>query len=218
MNTLAELQTAVDSWLMRDDVALGTDWGQVLAIAESNIANDVRSVAQEVTTSLVFTGRSADLPADFLEIRDVYVSGNKIEFMTPQALRESPLWVSGRSGAFYTLEGGGKDVSEVGDDRVALVIAAAATPASPLTVEVKYFRRFPALTLATDTNWLLKNHFDVYLYAALRVGCEYIGEETLEDRYAVKYAKAVSKIARNENRKRYGAVPKRPYSNPRGIV
>ena len=105
-----------------------------------------------------------------------------------------------------------------GDDRVAVIIASGASASSPLSVDVNYYRRFPALTNPTDTNWLIQNHYDVYLYAALRASCEYIQEDVLEDRYASKYERAIEKLQKHENRKRYTAAPKQAYGNPRGVV
>ena len=221
MSTLGQLKTSVDSWLARDDVAVsGSDFPQILLIAESDIARDVRCAVQETTTTLNFTGRSVDLPADFLEVRNPFIDDNvrKFEYQTPQAIREGSQWNNGRVGAFYTLEGGGKDVSGTGDDRVAVVIASPASVSSPLDVDVNYFRRFPALTADPDTNWLLQNHYDVYLYATLRASAEYIQEDVLEDRYQAKYDRAVEKLQKHENRKRYTAAPKQAYANPRGVV
>lgn len=221
MSDLAQLKASVDSWLSRDDVAVsGADFPQILQLAESDIARDLRCVVQEVSTTLNFTGRSADLPADFLEVRNPFIDDNvrKFEYKTPQAIREAASWNNGRVGAFYTIEGGSKDVGFTGDDRVAVVIASPASASSPLDVDVNYWRRFPALVNDTDTNWLLLNHYDIYLYATLRASCEYIQEDTLEDRYAAKYGVAVEKQNKHENRKRFTAVPKQAYGNPRGVV
>ena len=221
MTTLSQLQTSVDAWLARDDVAVsGSDWPQILLLAESDIARDVRCAVQETSTTLNFTGRSEDLPADFLEVRNPFIDDNirKFEYKTPQAIREAASWNNGRVGAFYTLEGGGKDVTGTGDDRVAVIIASGASASSPLSVDVNYYRRFPALTNPTDTNWLIQNHYDVYLYASLRAACEYIQEDVLEDRYASKYERAIEKLQKHENRKRYTAAPKQAYGNPRGVV
>ena len=219
MTTLAQLKTSVDAWLARDDVAVsGSDFPQILLIAESNIARDVRCIVQEASTTLSFTGREVDLPADFLEVRNPFIDDNirKFEYKTPQALREARSWNDGRQGAFYTLEGS-PDVSG-SDDRVKMVIASEASASSPLDVDVNYYRRFPALVNDTDTNWLIQNHFDIYLYATLRASAEYIQEDTLEDRYQGKYDLAIERQQKHENRKRYTAVPKQSYGNPRGVV
>lgn len=219
MSTLGILKSSVDAWLIRDDVAVtGSDFPQILLLAESDIARDVRCVVQEKTVTLNFTGRSADLPADFLCERNPFIDDNvrKIAYMTPKAIREAGPWQNGRSGAFYTLEGGGGTPGT--DDRVQMIIAAAASVADPLAIDVNYYARFPALTSDPDTNWLLTNHFDVYLYATLRAAAEYIQEDVLEDRYMGKYERAVAKLSTHENRKRFSAIPKQPYNSPRAIV
>ncbi len=223
MTTLSQLKTSVDNWLARDDVAVsGADFPQILLIAESNIARDVRLAVQEASTTLTFTGRSVDLPADFLEVRNPFIDDNvrKFEYKTPQAIREARSWNDGRVGAFYTLEGSpDPNFPTTQDDRVKMVIASPASSSSPLDVDVNYYRRIPALVNDTDTNWLLQNHYDIYLYATLRAACEYIQEDILEDRYQGKYDLAIEKQQKHENRKRFAMpVPKQAYGNPRGVV
>ncbi len=221
MTTLSQLKTSVDSWLVRDDVAVsGADFPQIMLIAESYIAREIRCLVQETQTTLNFTGRSADLPADFLEVRNPFIDDDvrRFEYATPQAIRESSAWNDGRVGAFYTLEGGSKDLTGTGDDRVQMTIASPASSSSPLDVLVNYYRKFPALVNDTDTNWLIINHYDVYLYAALRASCEYIQEDVLEDRYANKFMEIKEQMNRHENRKRWAAVPKQSYGNPRSVI
>ena len=218
MTTLIRLKTAVDRWLIRDDVAVsGDDFPEILLLAESDIARDVHCVVQELSTTLNFTGRSADLPSNFRSLRNVFIddTARKTEYMTPEAIRESGAWSSGRAGAFYTLEGGSQTA---GDERVQMTLANAPTVSAPLNVEVLYNARFDALSGDADTNWLLANHFDVYLYATLRAAAEYIQEDVLEDRYAAKYDRAVDKTNLSENRKRFGVQPKQSYGSPRTRV
>lgn len=220
MSTLGQLKASVDAWLARDDVAVtGTDFPQILLIAESDIARDFRFAIQEATTTLNITGRSIDLPSDFLEPRNPFIDDNvrKIEYMTPQALRESRAWNDGRAGAFYTLEGNNASPLTA-SDTFQLTIAGPGSVATPVAIDINYWARFPALAADPDTNWILVNHFDVYLYATLRAACEYIQEDVLEDRYAAKYQSVVERQNKHENRKRFGAFPKQAYGNPRGVV
>ncbi len=217
MTTLLILKQSVDSWLLRDDVGVSnSEFSTILLLAEAEIAVDVRCVVQETSVDLVFTGRSADLPADYLQERNPFIDDNirKIVYMTPKALRESSAW-TGRMGAAYTLEGGGGTPP---DDRVKMVIGSAASAAEPLTIEVNYYKRFAGMTDDADTNWLMQNHFNVYLYCTLRVAAEFIQEDILEDRYAGKYDNAITKLTVNENRKRYSAMPKQSYGSPRAVV
>jgi len=221
MSSLGQLKTSVDAWLARDDVAVtNADFPQILAIAESNIARDLRLAIQEATATLNITGQSIDLPSDFLEARNPFIDDNirRIEYMTPQALRESSAWQNGRAGAFYTLEGNNASPLTAGALTWQMTIAGPGSVSTPVDVQINYWARFPALVNDPDTNWLMVNHYDIYLYATLRAACEYIQEDVLEDRYQAKYDMAIEKQNRHENRKRYGAMPKQAYANPRGVV
>lgn len=220
MTTLSQLKTSVDSWLARDDVAVsGTDFPEILLIAESDIARDFRFAVQEAQTTLNITGRSIDLPSDFLEPRNPFIDDNvrKIEYMTPQAIRESRAWEDGRAGAFYTLEGNNASPLTA-SATFQVTIAGPGSVSTPVDLVINYWARFPALVNDPDTNWILVNHYDIYLYATLRAACEYIQEDVLEDRYAAKYERVIEKQNKHENRKRFGAMPKQAYGNPRGVV
>lgn len=219
MTSRAQLQTSVDAWLARDDVAVtGPDFDQILLIVESQMAVAYRFGIQEKTADLVFTGYSADLPANYLEPRNPFIDDNirKFEYKTPQALRQSGGWQNGRVGGAYTIEGSETAVSP--DDRMQMTIAGPASVASPLTVKVYYYARLAPLVNGIDTNWVLTNHFDVYLYETLRAAAEYIQEYEIEAKYAANVKINRDQFSKHENRKRYGAVPKQAYGNPRTVV
>lgn len=208
MTTFAKLKTAVDNWLMRDDISVNTeDFEVIMLLAESDIARDVICLMQETSASLVFTGRYADLPENFLEIRNPFIDDKvyDVDYLTPKALRQSSSWNSGRKGKFYTVEGGG---GEVGDERLRMVIAAPGSASDPVTIEINYYARFAPLVNDADTNWLLRNHFDVYMYAVMKNACDYIHEFGLAEKYEKKYITAKNKQALHENRKRFTAMPK----------
>lgn len=218
MTTRSQLQTSVDNWMIRDDIGAGVDFDEILLIVEAELDRELRIVEQERTVTVNFTGREADLPADYLEERNPFIDDNvrKIAYMTPKAIREAGPWQNGRVGAFYTLEGGGGTPGT--DDRVKMVIAAPASVAEPLDIEVNYYARLPRLVNAPDTNWVLTNHFDIYLYGCIRAGWEILQEHELEDRYKSKYEAAKAALSRSQNRKRFSAIPKQPYNSPRAIV
>ncbi len=222
MSNLLILQTSVDSWLTRDDVAVtGADWPAIQLLVESRLARDLRLTGNEASTTLVFTGRSQDLPADFIEIRNPFIDDTvrKFEYKTPQAIRESASWANGRAGMFYTLEGSpDPGAPATNDDRVKMTIAGPASALSTISVEVNYWRRFPTLVNPTDSNWLLLNHFDIYLYATLTDAAIYIQELELASTYGQLYMSAIQQQNKLENRKRYAAVPKQAYANPRGVI
>lgn len=224
MTTISQLQTSVDAWLIRDDVAVtGSDFNQILLNAESSIARNYRFLTQEVTTTLTFDGRSQDLPADFLEVRNPFIDDNvrKFEYQTPQAIRENSAWENGRVGSFYTLEGSEDTVNNPPtDDRIKMTIAGPASASSTLDVDVNYYRKFPALDTGTptDSNWLLVNHYDVYLYECLLAAAIYLQETEMAAGYRSLCMELRSEFKIHENRKRFGAMPKQAYANPRGVV
>lgn len=220
MSTLGQLKTSVDSWLARDDIAVsGSDFDEVLLIAESEIAREFRFAIQEAQATLNFTGRSVDLPSDFLEMRNPFIDDNirKFEYKTPQAIREAASWNDGRVGAFWTLEGNNAQPL-TSSATFQMTIAGPASASSPLSVLINYWARFPALVNDPDTNWILVNHFDIYLYACLRAAAELIQEDVLEDRYAAKFERVVDRQNKHEKRKRFGAQPKQAYAGPRAVI
>lgn len=218
MTTRAALQSAVDRWMLRSDIGSSPDFATILRLAESYIATDVRLVVQEQEVTLSITDRSADLPANYVGLRNLYLPNSpedKIEYQTPEVLRQSAAWKNGRAGAFYTLEGGS---DTPGDERVQITIAGPASPSSPLELSVLYWARLDPLVESTDTNWLLTNHFPVYLYGCLRAGFESMHDYASSDRFGALYTDAVSRVNGNEMRKRQGSVPKQAYGSPRTIV
>lgn len=218
MTTRAQLASAVDSWLIRDDVSGSSDFSLILKMAESRLNRVTRTVIQEQSVDLTFTGRSADLPADYLEWRQVFIDDNvrKMDYKTPKALRESSAWVNGRAGRSFTIEGGGGTAGL--DDRYQMVIAGPASVASPLTVEMLYWAKWGVLTDPADTNWLLTNHFDVYLYATLRAAAEYIEESEKEVKYETRFQTALKELHDSAGRGRFGAGPFHSSGSPRAVV
>ena len=220
MSTLGQLKTSVDNWLVRDDVAqTGSDFPQILLMAESEIARDIRTVVQEQRTTISVSSRYTDLPANFLAIRQVFIDDNNgrrfMEYQTPEALRESNTWQSGRRPSFYSLEGD-EDVNGIGNVR--FVLAPEPSASSPSDVEILYFARFPALVNDPDTNWLLQNHYDIYLWQTLKQAAIYLQETELSEKYDSMYQNARFELGRHENRKRFRGNAKQAYGNPRAII
>ena len=215
MTTLSTLRAAVDSWLARDDVGVSNaDFPTIMLLAESDITRDVLVLVADLTTTLSITDRSVDLPADFLSMRTPFIDDNvrDTKYMTPDVIRQSRSWKDGRVGAFFTIESKGDGAG------LQMTIAGPASATAPLDYTINYRARFAPLVDGADTNWLLQNHFDLYLYATLRAASEWIGETMLEDRYEAKYKARVEKQNKHENRKRFGSVAKVKYNSPRVVV
>jgi hypothetical protein len=219
MTTRAQLATSVDAWLARDDVAVsGADFDQIMLIVESQMSLAYRFGIQEKTADLVFTGQSTDLPADYLEPRNPFIADNirRFEYKLPHVLRQSSGWQNGRAGQAYTIEG--SETAVAPDNRMQMTIAGPGSVATPVTIKVYYYARLAALVAGIDTNWVLINHFDVYLYETLRTAAEYIQEFEIEAKYASNVKINRDQFSKHENRKRYGAMAKQASGSPRTVV
>ena len=80
---------------------------------------------------------------------------------------------------------------------------------SSSTYSIDYWKQFDAFSGATDTNWLLTNHPDIYLFGSLAEAVLY----TLEDPsiWIGKYRLAVDRI-RTTERNAFGPLVVRPDS------
>ncbi len=222
MTTWGQLKTDVDSWLARDDIGAGAsaNINAITRIAEANIARDIRVMAQERNTTLSAAARQTAAPSDFLEARFLGVDNNnqpRIEYMTPEVIRKEQAWRSGTIISFYTIE------AEIGgaaftDDGVFFTWAPAGNATTPTSVELGYWARWPAFANDPDTNWLLANHYDIYLWAMLHASAIFLQEDGLMANYGAKYDMAKSDLAKSENRKRFRGQTKKAYNSPRIIV
>ena len=202
MTTRAQLITDVDAWMARDNIGAGANIDSLLRVAEANIARRVRVFVQEASTTLTFTGRTAALPANYLGLRgqpklvnatDPASSG--LEYMAPEVLRLDAAYQVGPRTAFYSLEGDG--------DNYLMSIAPAASVTTSVDILIQYVARFAALANGGDTNWLLTNHYDAYLFALLEAAAVYDQDEALELKYAGRFTQVVEDMVPQENRKRF---------------
>ena len=218
MTTRSVLVSAIDSWMIRDDIAGSSDINTIISMAESRLNRLCRTPIQEQSTTLEFTGRSKDLPADYLEYRMVFIDDNlrKMDYKTPIALRGSSAWNDGRAGRFFTIEGGGGTAGS--DDRLQMTIAGPGSASASVTVTLLYWARWATLTDSGDTNWLLTNHFDIYLYAALRVAAEWASNDEKEIAYERKFQIVLKELHDSGNRGRFGAGPHHSSGSPRAVV
>jgi hypothetical protein len=99
------------------------------------------------------TASLAALPADFLEAARFTVPASQkpraLTYVTPEEF--DPMATGCAFPRHYTMQDGGIAVEG----------------GIPAAFTFSYYRRFPALVADADTNWLLTNYPNVYLYSAL---------------------------------------------------
>lgn len=184
-----QLKTKIASWINRSDVPLS----DVVELAEAEIARDVRVMALEgiVTGSLV--GGRFDVPADFLSARQMLIGGKLYTFVSPEMYQREQECVS--SARYFT---------RIADE---FLIVGGGTDAYSLT----YSAKFAALSADGDTNWLLTNAKDVYLYGALKHAAIWARDVTAAQGYQSVYDAAVARVNASDKGSRFaGSLTVRP--------
>ena len=126
---------------------------RALRKAEAEFNRTLRTPDMETRAVFTVSGDLTALPADFLEMRFIFVEGmpdQPLASMSPSGLLAA---YYGRSGCpmAYTLEGQNIRVGPVGT----------------AAVEMVYYQRILGLTDAQVSNWLLRKHPDLYVAGVL---------------------------------------------------
>lgn len=186
-----ELKAAVTAWINRSDVPAV----DMVSLAEAEIRRDVRVIAQEnVLTGSLSSGRFA-VPADFLESRQLTVGGKVYNFVPPeqyqieQEMQSKARYFTRIGGFMYVVHGDAEDFSLI------------------------YVAAFPQLVSDTDTNWVLTNAHDVYLFCALKHAAIWSKDVEAAQAYQSVYGSAVSRVNGADRGSRYvGTLTVRPRS------
>lgn len=183
-----ELKSSIALWLVRTD--LTTQIPNFIALAESDIRRDVRVQAMESLVSGTLTGETLAHPTRYTEARRLTVGGYVYTYKLPvdyaEAVRnDSTDYIYTSIGqSLYILNGAS------GDDYTLI-----------------YSSNFDAMTADADTNWLLTNAPDVYLFGALRYGSMYMLDDQAMARHTATYLNAVKRLNGHEHVAKYSGSP-----------
>ncbi len=177
------LKTSIAMWLNRTD--LDSRIPDFVFLAESEIGRDtrIRSSYQVVEKSDYSPDGKIALPADLLELRSV-------KFID-QELEELPLtnWKHTRDGNYYA--------------RVGTVLQITNAPAGAYTLT--YIQRIPQLVFDSDSNWLLRDNFDIYLWKGCEFGSAWLRDPEAVAGYKSQYELAVQELLTSNNHYKWGS-------------
>lgn len=216
MTTRIELLQDVDEWLARDDITEGASGPTLLRIAQAIINRRVRVRAQETIDTLSATTRVTALPADLISLRSLTLQSSdnrSIDFMTPERIRESAIWLN-QGGSASGIDTPAQAYSIEGLN----VVLAPEPSAVAVVMDIVYFARFADLVADDDTNWLLTNAYDIYLYAILMATGIYLEDDEIEDKYERRLEKALEELRLSERRARFSGSALISTGNPRSTV
>lgn len=181
VSTYAELKTAIASALKRSD--LTSDIPNFIALAEAEInrrlaLSPVRP--QRAYTTITIDAEFVSAPADLLKPISLYVSEDReLSYVDPESIARLSLegqlddWLSGMIDS-----SGEPRWFTVIDDEIQFIPA----PTGSETGRLTYYKKLPALSDSATTNWLLTAHPDVYYYATLAHGEQFVWNQSEADR------------------------------------
>lgn len=169
ISTFSELKTAIANWLNRSD--LTSVIPDFIALAEARMNRDSRMRVGEAvvndTIDVVASDQYADLPSDFARMINLEREENGIvvalEPLSPQQMDAVRAQDPAGPPSFYCILGAELDLVPVTTE--------------DLSLRIIYFRKIPALSDGTPTNWLLTVAPDIYLYASLLQAAPYLHDD-----------------------------------------
>lgn len=199
MTDYATLQSDVANFSARQNLA--SQIPTFIRLAESKIARKVRVLEMQTNTTLSVpdTGSIA-LPERFLGFRSVYfatippLSGSaELDYVSPDQFHEIDINSTQITGiaqdGLYTIESGN------------LLLTPKPGQGETTDVNVSYWQRFSTLSDVNTTNWLLTNHFDIYLDITMAELNSFIQDTDMEVLWRTKFQDDVGELHRSERRK-----------------
>lgn len=196
ISTYAELQTAVDNWLARTDLAGRSP--EFIALAEARMSRELETQSQEkrVVTTMTADDAYVTLPTDARQIRSVRLNTNPITVLQYQSLAAADENFPG------TGTGKPKYYSVIGGE-----LYFRPTPDSGYQAEIAYVGSVPALSDTNTTNTVLSRHPDLYLHGTLAEAFGYLMDEQRQAQHDALFTRTIAAINADEDRVKYGGSP-----------
>jgi len=194
LSNYGELKTAIADFLNRDDMTAIIP--TFVALAESQIARDLRHWRQERRVTTTLDERFENLPTDWIEGIHLYLSdGSQIEYASVAEIGRQKVLTNDTAGKprLYTINSGQIEFYPAPDDQYTLTMV--------------YYARIPAFAVDADDNWLLSNYPDVYLYGSLLQSAPYLAEDARIAVWAQLYGASVKNLGDDSTRARSSGGP-----------
>lgn len=157
LNNFANLKSSIANWLGRSD--LTNEITDFIALAEQDFNSKLANAGYNKMINLETLSVNNEiqaLPTGFLGVVSIYIDSNKknsLQYVTPETA--------------FSMYGG----SLVGQPEVYTIISDNIhfypMPDSTYSVKMYYIKKFDVLANDADTNDILSNHSDIYLYGSL---------------------------------------------------
>lgn len=171
-----ELQASIANWANKDDI--GEVVPDFIRLAEVRIATELKSQHLITQTTITTDASSKALPSNYKGAITAYLDSNpktSLDYLTPDEFYRREVSSSSGRVTAYTIGGQTIYFGPSPDDSYSCVLWHYATP-----------------DIATDdTNSLLTNYPNLYLFASLVEAANFIEDDAMEAKYEAKYLKAL---------------------------
>jgi hypothetical protein len=191
--TYAELQASVEDWADQD-----VPTADLIALAEASLK--IRPELQdEIRTAIALDAEEVTLPTTAREIRSLAFDTDEVrgpvEIVSVELLPEKKI-------EFGTT--GVPRFAALTDNGATLLLAPA--PDTARVATIVYFAKLVSLSDDAPTNWLLTNHPNVYLYAALLEAEPYLKNDDRMGTWERKLEKALAEMRAYMERRRFSTT------------
>lgn len=194
--TYSGLVTTLGNWLNRDD--LSDKIPDFIKLLEARLNRILRTPEMEEEATIETDGAVLDLPTDLRQIRNVYLDTDPRQELHPVSL--------GTLRTKYADQATGKpEVYAVSNQTLILGPA----PDDEYDLIVTYYEEIPALSAASETNWLIASHPDIYLYGSLVMGEAFLWNDERLSLWKSAWDEALDELMKQGNSKRFGGAPLR---------
>ncbi len=186
-----ELKAAVISWLKRNDLISQTE--NFIQLAEGHFNRTVRAAEMTARAQIIVDSEFIALPDDLLSFKELHIEGKTeqtIDYITPQIMSKE---LGG--GLYYTIIDG------------QIKLYPTPTPEKPIQLELIYVQKISPLSDTNPSNWLLENHPDIYLNAALAQAEWYLENLDKAMFWEQKTNSYIEKLNSESIMRSYGAAP-----------
>ena len=188
------LKTAIADTLNRDDLASVIP--QFVSLAQAQFNRKIRSHRQITRGSLTINTQFEALPADWLETIRITMDASPIRVLTQISMDDLTRYrtaIDNTTDAPVYFAHNGTDIELF------------PTPSTSYTGEITYYAKVTALSADGDTNWLLTNNPDVYLYGSLVHTAPYLKDDARIALWAGLLAQAMDEIEDETAAARFGS-------------
>ena len=188
------LKTAIADTLDRQD--LTSVIPTFVSLAQAQFNRKIRSHRQITRGSLTINTQFEALPADWLETIRITMDASPIRVLTQISMDDLTRYrtaIDNTTDAPVYFAHNGTDIELF------------PTPSTSYTGEITYYAKITALSADGDTNWLLTNNPDVYLYGALVHTAPYLREDPRIAVWAGLLAQGMDEIEDETAAARFGS-------------